>query len=244
MPKHSVTIVGLSVLLMAGSAAQPPGAAVNHLTAADARDGWVLLFNGTSLDGWRGYRKPDPSSTRWRVEEGMLTVPPRDGADTRGALDLISVQTFDRFELTFEWRVARGANSGVKYFVLEDMDAAIGHEYQIIDDERHADAKIGPERQTASFYDVLSPGARRLHPAEQFNSGRIVSDGASVEHWLNGTRVLRYGLDATLRPAIADSKFKDVARFGTLQSGHILVQDHGDRVWYRNVKIRRLPPTK
>ncbi len=217
----------------------------NRLTDAEKRAGWTLLFDGKSLDGWRGYKRPDASGTRWQVEDGLLTLTQNDGKDTRGALDLISAATFDRFELTFEWRISEGGNSGVKYFVLEDMDSAIGHEYQIIDDERHADAKIGVERQTAAFYDVLPAANRKLNPAGQFNQSRIVSDGRFVEHWLNGTQVLRYELDsAALRPAIVDSKFKDVARFGKLQDGHILVQDHGDRVWYRNIKVRRLPGDK
>ena len=224
------------------SARQATSSMPNQLTEAEKSAGWVLLFDGKSLDGWRGYKRTDAASTRWRVEDGHLTVAQRDGKDTRGALDLITIKTFDRFELTFEWRISEGGNSGIKYYVLEDMDAAIGHEYQIIDDERHADAKIGVERQTASFYDVLSASDRLLNPAGQYNHGRIVADGRTVEHWLNGTRVLRYELESSaLGAAIADSKFKDVSRFGKLQPGHILLQDHGDRVWYRNIKLRPLP---
>jgi Family of unknown function (DUF6807)/3-keto-disaccharide hydrolase len=220
---------------------EQPAPPANQLTEREKRAGWSLLFDGTSLNGWRGYKKPDATTARWRVEDGWLTVGQNDGKDTRGALDLISVEHFERFELSFEWRVAEGGNSGVKYFVLEDMDAAIGHEYQIIDDERHPDAKIGVERQTAAFYDVLEPSNRKQRPAGQLNDGRIVSDGRTVEHWLNGTRVLQYELDSpALRTAIADSKFKEVGRFGKLQNGHILLQDHGDRIWYRNVKVRRL----
>jgi hypothetical protein len=225
---------------------QAPGtsekpAAINQLSDAEKKAGWTLLFDGTSLDNWRGYKRADTSGTRWKVEDGMLTVDPKDGRDTRGQLDIISKSTFDRFELTWEWRVTEGGNSGLKYFVLEDMDAAIGHEYQEIDDERHADAKIGSHRQTAAFYDVLPASNRPLRPAGQFNQSRIVSNGRTVEHYLNGTRVLQYELDsAELRAAIAKSKFKDVARFGKLQNGHILLQDHGDRVWYRNLKIRKL----
>jgi 3-keto-disaccharide hydrolase len=203
---------------------------------------WIPLFDGRSLAGWRGYRRPDATATRWRVEDGTLTVPQSDGADTRGARDLITVETFDRFEVTFEWRVAPGGNSGVKYFVLEDRDAAIGHEYQIIDDERHPDARVSTTRQTASLYDVLAASDRRLEPAGALNRGRIASNGRFVEHWLNGRRVLRYELGSdTLRAAVAGSKFKDVPRFGTLQRGHILLQDHGDRVWFRELRLRVVP---
>jgi hypothetical protein len=213
----------------------------NSLTADEKSAGWVLLFDGRSLEGWRGYKKPDAASTRWKVEEGRLTVAAGDGGDTRGALDLISKDTFDTFELTFDWRISQGGNSGVKYFVLEDRDAAIGHEYQIIDDERHPDAKVGPKRQTSAFYDVLAAIKPPTSPAEQVNQSRIVVRGTSVEHWLNGARVLQYQLSSPeLQQAIDASKFKGIERFGKLHKGHILLQDHGDRVWYQNVKIRRL----
>jgi inosose dehydratase len=201
--------------------------------------GWTPLFDGASLAGWRGYKKPDASSTRWRVENGMLTIPANDGKDTRGALDLITTSTYDQFELAFEWRVSSGGNSGVKYFVLEDMDSAIGHEYQIIDDAKHPDALVGPERQTSSFYDVMTASDRPIKPAGEWNDSRIVVSGTHVEHWLNGKRVLQYELESpALKAAVDDSKFKGIARFGTRQKGHILVQDHGDQVWYRNIRIR------
>jgi inosose dehydratase len=216
------------------------GVRAGAASVSKAAGDWIPLFDGKTLDGWRGYRHPDASGTRWTVEDGLLTVKAGDGSDTRGARDLISRDTFTQFELTFEWRVAPGGNSGVKYFVLEDMDAAIGHEYQVIDDERHPDARIGPHRQTAAFYDVLAASDRPLKAAGEFNRSRIVVQGKSVEHWLNDAAVLRYELGSVeLKAAIARSKFKDVSRFGALQDGHILLQDHGDRVWYRNIRIRR-----
>jgi hypothetical protein len=223
--------------------AAPPAAtqATGQLSADDAKAGWKLLFDGKTLNGWRGYKKTDASGSRWIVEDGMLTLPKNDGKDTRGARDLISADTYDQFELAWDWRVASGGNSGLKYFVLEDLDSAIGHEYQLIDDERHPDAKIGAKRQTASLYDVLPAADRPLRPAGEWNSSRVVVRGSSVEHWLNGTKVLSYELNSpALKTAIAASKFKDVARFGTPQKGHILIQDHGDQVWYRGVRIRAI----
>jgi inosose dehydratase len=245
-PKESAAIskkylesLGYTVGVAAATTLNGDSGAHNQLTDEEKRAGWALLFDGRTLDGWRGYKRPDAAATRWRVADGMVTVPPNDGKDTRGARDLISTATFDQFELTFEWKVAPGGNSGVKYFVLEDMDSAIGHEYQIIDDVRHADAALGPERQTAAFYDVLAASNRPIKPAGEFNQSRIAVNGPKVEHWLNGVKVLEYELDTpALRAAVEDSKFKGVARFGKLQKGHILLQDHGDQVWYRDIKIR------
>jgi hypothetical protein len=242
----AVVWAGLAAALVAAAQSPIRGQAAasmeyNRLSGEEERAGWSLLFDGSTLSGWRGYKKLDASSTRWTVVDGLLTIGPAGGRDTRGALDLISTSTFDQFELAFEWRISRGGNSGVKYFVLEDMDAAIGHEYQIIDDNRHPDARVGPKRQTAALYDVLAAANRPLRSAGDFNDGRIVAAGRTVEHWLNGTLVLRYELESgPLRAAIAHSKFKDIARFGTLQRGHILLQDHGDAVWFRNVKVRRI----
>lgn len=204
-------------------------------------DGFTPLFDGKTLNGWRGYKKADAADTRWKVEHGILTIPEIDGKDTRGNRDIISTGTYDNFDLRWDWKAAPGANSGVKYFVLEDESSAIGHEYQLIDDERHADAKIGPHRQTASLYDVLPATERPIKPAGEWNTSQVIVKGMHVEHWLNGKRVLQYELDSPeLRAAVAKSKFKDIARFGKPQKGHILIQDHGNQVWYRNVRIKPL----
>jgi hypothetical protein len=227
--------------VLAPLAAQGPDAKSKapDTTRAAANGAWTPLFDGKSLAGWRGYKKPDASETRWKVENGMLTLPSNDGKDTRGARDIISTGTYDNFDLRWEWKAAQGANSGVKYFVLEDQPSAIGHEYQLIDDERHADAKIGPHRQTAAFYDVLQAHDRPIKPAGEWNTSEVRAHGNHVEHWLNGKKVLEYELDSpALREAVAKSKFKDIARFGKSQNGHILLQDHGDQIWFRKVEIR------
>ena len=217
------------------------GIAVIPMQSNGPRQGeWVALFDGKTLAGWRGYRRAEASSTRWKVEGGALTVEAAGGSDTRGALDIVTGETYDAFELAWEWTIAPGGNSGLKYFVLEDRDAAIGHEYQMLDDERHPDAKIGAHRQTAAFYDVLPARDRPLKPAGEVNDSRVVVNGTNVEHWLNGTRVLQYELgSAALLAAVEKSKFKGIERFGKPQKGHILLQDHGDRVWIRNIRIRR-----
>ena len=231
----------LAGVVVAAIAASSGAALATGRAQAPSADGWISLFDGKTLTGWRGYKKKDAANTRWVINEGMLCLAPGAGTDTRGALDIITTNTYETFDLTWEWRVSEGGNSGLKYFVLEDMDSAIGHEYQMIDDERHPDAKIGPHRQTAAFYDVLAASNRPLKPAGQFNQSRVLVNGQTVEHWLNGTKVLSYELGSPeLSAAIAKSKFKDVARFGKRQNAHILVQDHGDAVCYRNIKIKPL----
>jgi hypothetical protein len=244
---------------LAGAALLIAGVPQN-LAAQAKPDTSIALFDGKSLTGWRGYKKTDAAGSRWIVQDGMLALAPKDGRDTRGARDIISQDTFDLFDLTWEWKIAQGGNSGLKYFVLEDRDSAIGHEYQLIDDERHPDAKIGPHRQTAAFYDVLAagsgtfsrlvaaPATRPIKPAGEWNKSqirvapsRVVTGGTRVYHYLNDVRVLEYELDSPeLNAAIGKSKFKGIERFGKLQKGHILLQDHGDQVWYRNIRIQRL----
>ena len=238
--RPAVAAAALALAAASYSAAQQSGSP-NTLTAAEKKQGWTLLFDGRSLDGWRGYKKPDATDSRWKVDDGALSLPADNGKDTHGERDLITKETYEQFELVADWKIAPGGNSGIKYFVLEDQNSAIGHEYQVIDDERHADAKIGPHRQTAAFYDVLPAADRPIKPAGEWNTTRIVVRGQTVEHWLNGKKVLQYELNSpALNAAIAKSKFKAIERFGKRQNGHILLQDHGNQVWFRNIKIRRL----
>ena len=230
----------MAVLATGAPAARDNGSAPNTLTDAEKKAGWILLFDGHSLDGWRAYKKSDAAGLRWKIDDNSLSLPAQTASGTRAG-DIISKDTFEQFELSVDWKVALGSNSGIKYFVLEDLDSAIGHEYQVIDDERHPDAKVGPHRQTAAFYDVLPASDRPLKPAGEWNSTRIVVRGQTVEHWLNGKKVLQYELNSpALNAAIEKSKFKGIERFGKRQNGHILLQDHGDEVWFRNIKIRRL----
>ena len=214
----------------------------NQLTAGERKAGWRLLFDGKTASGWRGFKRTDFPDGRWVVEDGCLEKPATGTGDSRGSGDIVTVERFSTFDLRFEWRIAPGGNSGVKYFVTEEREGPIAHEYQILDDLRHPDAKVGLHRQSAALYDVLPPEKDKpLRPAGEWNQSRILVGGAHVEHWLNGRKVVEYELGSPgLKAAIAKSKFKDVVGFGTRIEGHILLQDHGDEVSYRNIKILRL----
>ena len=228
-------------LLLAAVPGRATDAPANTLTPAEREAGWRLLFDGTTTSGWRGFKKADFPARGWTVADGCLKKAATGAGDSLGSGDIVTVDTFGDFDLRFEWRIAPGGNSGVKYFVTEERPGPIAHEYQVLDDSGHPDAKVGTHRQASAFYDVLppSPAAKKLAPVGEFNRSRVFVRGNHVEHWLNGAKVLEYELGSPeLKAAIAKSKFKDVAGFGTKIPGHILLQDHGDAVCYRNVKIQ------
>lgn len=200
-----------------------------------ADDGWLALFDGTSLAGWRAYGGRAPIGEGWKVEGGIL----KKTAGVRGG-DLVSMRKYGDFELEWEWRVAPGGNNGVKYMVTESRPAVPGHEYQMIDDRHEKWSKLPAKSKTASFYDVLAPAADTpLKPAGEWNTSRIVAKGVQVEHWLNGAKVLVYELGSEpVKAAIAQSKFAKHPDFGAKISGHIMLTDHQDEAWFRSIRIR------
>jgi hypothetical protein len=210
-------------------------AVANELSAEEKSDGWALLFDGATLQGWRAYQSEAPPAG-WEVKDGLLT---RSGAGG----DLMTVRQFDDFVLELDFRVSEGGNSGIMYRVTTDGEQPYhsGPEYQILDNARHRDAQNGPDRLTAANYALQAPSKDAGNPAGQWNNAQIVVQGNHVEHWLNGEKVVEYELhSAEWKAQVARSKFADWPIYGKATRGHIVLQDHGDLVEFRNVKIREL----
>jgi hypothetical protein len=227
-------VLALSLAPQPGVGAKP---APNTLTAAEKAAGWQLLFDGTSLDAWRGYKRETLPESGWELKDGAL----RTVAKVKG-VELITRKKFNDFEFAWEWRVAPGGNNGVKYLVTEERPQSPGHEYQMIDDAGYP-GKLGPNHLTADFYDVLPAAAdKSIRPAGEWNTSRIVVRGARVEHWLNGKNVLTYELgSAAVKAGVEKSKFKGHPGFGEKIAGRIMLTYHQDECWYRNLKIRETP---
>jgi len=240
---------------LAGYAAQrekTPAQAPNTLTAQEKTQGWILLFDGKTFNGWRGLGYDRVPEAHWVIENGAIKKVPskdvplqKDGQPLEGG-DLMTIDEFEDFELWFEWKISPAGNSGLKYNVSEEMStanppthAALGFEYQILDDDKHPDAKNGPNRTAAALYDLIGPQNKKLKPVGEFNSARIVFIGKHGEHWLNGVKVLEFDVGTPLFDGLlAKSKYKDIAHFADKRKGHIVLQDHTDAAWYRNLKIR------
>jgi hypothetical protein len=224
----------IAALALAGLAS---AAESNTLSAAEKAAGWRLLFNGRNLDGWRGYNLKALPEAGWKVEDGLL----KTVAKAKGK-ELVTEQSFDDFELSWEWRLEPGGNNGIKYFVVEKPGRPPGPEYQMIDDAKHPDGQRGGTHQTAAFYDVLPPAADKpLKPGGEWNSSRIVAKGNRVEHWLNGRMVLAFDLNSDeVKAGLAKSKFKSVADFNVHHRGPIMLTYHQDECWFRSIKIREL----
>jgi hypothetical protein len=221
----------------------------NTLSPAEKRNGVVFLFDGKTSDGWRGAYKDKFPDKGWVIKDGTISVLPSTGAESNNGGDIVTTKEYSAFILQFEFKLTEGANSGVKYFVTENehnSGSAIGLEYQILDDERHPDAKLGVvgNRKLASLYDLIPslPEPRARRPIGEWNRGMvIVYPDNHVEHWLNGWKVLEYQRGAPYYYAlVARSKFAQWPNFGMADKGRILLQDHGNAVSFRNIKIQEL----
>jgi len=218
-----------------GEAETQVRASVGTLTPEEQAAGWRSLFDGQTTTGWRGYRRAD-MPTGWQVVDGALT---RVG----GGGDIVTTDQFANFELALEWKVAPGGNSGIFYRVTETGEQSYhsGPEMQVLDDARHQD---GGSRLTAAgaLYGIYPAPAGVVKPAGEWNAVRIIVNGSHVEHWLNGVKVVEYELGSPdWEKRVGDAKFKEWPAYGRARRGHIALQDHGDWVAYRNIKIKVLP---
>ena len=223
---------------------------LNRLTAKEKQQGWRLLFDGKTSSGWVGAgQKTFPAKPNgWIIQDGMLTVQGSGKGEASSAGDIVTTEEFGAFDLVFDFRLTTGANSGLKYFVTvpKEKGAAIGLEYQLLDDAVHPDAKMGRDgnRTLASLYDLITgqKPAASVHPIGEWNRGRIVVyPDNRVEHYLNGFKVLEYVRKSPgYRNLVKLSKYKDYPNFGEANKGPLLLQDHGHTVNFRNMKIRML----
>ncbi len=227
--------------------------AMNTLTETEEQQGWMLLFDGKTFEGWRGLGRDSVPEAHWIIEDGAIRkvesgkVPVQaDGQPLSGG-DLMTIETFRDYDLTFEWKISEGGNSGIKYNVSEEMStrggpshAAMGFEYQMLDNEMQPD-NLNPTHLAASLYDMITCENGTLKPVGEYNTCRIVFNRKHGEHWLNGVMVVEYDLgSARFDSLFQASKYRRNPGFPEKRAGHIVLQDHSDDVWYRNIKIRRL----
>lgn len=222
----------------------------NELTENEIRKGWRLLWDGETTNGWIGAKLDHFPEKGWEINDGVLTILATDGGEATGPGDIITEDLFSDFELELEFKFTEGANSGIKYFVDAELNkgpgSAIGCEFQILDDQRHPDAKNGVNgnRTLSSLYDlmtgeILTAGNRVNKSTDTWHKARIVSKNGKVEHWLNNEKMVEYDrFSQMFRALVAYSKYAKWEDFGQWEQGHILLQDHGDTVHYRSIKVR------
>ncbi len=225
----------------------------NQLTERERLEGWELLWDGETPNGWRGARLDQFPETGWKIEDGILTVLEGTGGESEGGGDIVTTKTYRNFKLEVDFKLTRGANSGIKYFVDTGLNqgegSSIGCEYQLLDDALHPDAEMGTDgnRTLAALYDLIPPDARFYAPNEMakrvnqynWNRAKIVVQGSHVEHYLNGIKVVEYERGTQMwRALVARSKYVVWPNFGELEEGHILLQDHGNEVSFKNIKIK------
>lgn len=221
------------------SASAPGSDTVNTLTEAERAAGWQLLFDGETLDGWRGYQR-DSAPDGWTVKDDALHF----RGEVPNSTSIITTDQFGHFELRLEWKIAPEGNSGVIYRVTEAAKSAArtGLEYQVLDNAVHA-GNDAPTREAGALYGLYAPSRDVTRPVGEYNETRIVVRGPHVEHWMNGTKLVEaeIGSDAWSE-RVAGTKFADWPHFAQATKGHIALQDHNHPVWYRDIKLRPLSP--
>jgi hypothetical protein len=227
----------------------PPITTKNQLIAEDKKSNWEMLWDGETTNGWRGAKLDHFPEKGWVIENGELTVLSTGGGESEAGGDIVTEKQYDNFELKLEFKITEGANSGIKYYVNTDLNkgegSSIGLEFQILDDARHPDAKLGNHegsRTLASLYDLIQADPNKyVKPIGEWNTAHIKSNNNHVEHWLNGMKVLEYERKSdAYRKLVSESKYVTWPQFGEADKGNILLQDHGDRVSFRNIKIKQL----
>ncbi len=253
----ALLVLALGFSACSGADAEAPGAgkyADEAFSSDISPDDWRPLFDGETLNGWIGLGRDAVPEGHWQVMDGTIrkvasgNVPVAEDGQPLVGGDLMTTDTFGDFEFAFEWKVAEGANGGVKYNVSEELStshlpryAALGFEYQVLDDERHPDGAL-PSHQAGALYDMIPAGdAKALKPVGEWNESRIVFSGMHGEHWLNGVMVVEYDMDSPrFDSLLAASKYADIEGFADRRAGHIVLQDHGDDVWFRNLRIQEI----
>lgn len=242
--KLFVMVFSIALLASCGNTVKTEKSA--EATAAD--ETWEVLFDGTSTDAWRGYGKETFPENGWVIEDGnLLIMGSGRGEAGGGGGDIITKKTYRNFELTLEWKVSEGGNSGIFYLAQEVVGDPIyksSPEMQILDNEKHPDAKLGVDgnRQAGALYDLIPAVPQNAKPVGEWNEVKITVYKGTVIHWMNGANVVEYHLwTDDWKEMCANSKFKDWPNFiNTAEEGYIGLQDHGDDVWFRNIKIKEL----
>ncbi len=221
----------------------------NTLSEYEKANGWELLFDGKTLNGWRNFKKQTIGSS-WAVEDGTITLKTTEkeggGWQAKDGGDIITVGEYENYEFTLEWKISNCGNSGIIYNVHESDDFGYvwntGPEYQILDNTCHPDSRIKTHR-AGDLYDMIECKYVTVNPAGEWNKIRLIVENGKLEHWLNGHKLVETTMfDDQWKEMIANSKFKEMKGFGTFKKGHIALQDHGDRIWFRNIKIKNLNP--
>lgn len=219
----------------------------NTISDREAKAGWKLLWDGKTTNGWRGAKLDGFPEKGWKIEDGFLKVMKSDGGESTNGGDIVTTRPYKNFVLKVDFKITEGANSGIKYFVDTELNkgqgSAIGCEFQILDDAKHPDAKLGVNgnRTLGSLYDLIAAPTDKPFRKGFFNTAMVVVKGNQVEHCLNGVKIVEYERNNQMWEALVDfSKYKDWPNFGNAEEGLILLQDHGDEVWFQNVKIKEL----
>ena len=221
----------------------------NALGVDELKNGWKMLWDGETANGWRGARLDEFPTIGWEIKDGILTVLSSGGEESAAGGDIVTKELYGDFELMLDFKITEGANSGIKYYVDTDINkgpgSSIGLEYQILDDARHPDAKLGNHdgsRTVASLYDLIQADVNKpMNAPDEWNTAHIISKDNHVEHWLNGMKVLEYERKSDdYRKLVSESKYAQWPNFGEAEKGHILLQDHGDKVSFKNIKIKSI----